>query len=76
MRVGVDGARAAGAGNCVGADRDGAGMEHGVTQDTERTQDMERHGTHVKQAYDAGVQTLGASLSLGQQVSRRRHWAK
>jgi hypothetical protein len=52
MHVGVDGARAAGAGNCAGADRNGAGMEHGVARDTEQTRDMERRGT----PREAGVQ--------------------
>jgi hypothetical protein len=38
MRVGVEGVRAAGVANCVGADQDEA------ARDTERVRDMERHG--------------------------------
>jgi hypothetical protein len=42
MRVGVDGARAADAGNYAGADRDGVGVGHEVTWDTEWAWDTER----------------------------------
>ena len=35
MRVGVDEVRAIGAGNCAGADRDGAGVGHRVAHGTQ-----------------------------------------
>jgi hypothetical protein len=45
MHVGVEGARATCARNHVCADRDGAGMGHGLTRDTERAWKTERRGT-------------------------------
>jgi hypothetical protein len=52
MRVGVEGVRAAEAGNHADIDQDEAGVGHRVAWDTSSV------GPHVKQACDVGVWTL------------------
>jgi hypothetical protein len=62
MRMGVEGARAIGAENCAGADRDGAAWETVRVRDTERRGPPREVGADVRAGAAACLREAGAGI--------------